>query len=47
VGAGTEPYTDAQFEAVARLARRLGTPALRRALAVVLVIAGLKLIFLG
>jgi uncharacterized membrane protein YfcA len=28
-------------------ARRLGTPALRRALAVVLVIAGLKLIFLG
>jgi uncharacterized membrane protein YfcA len=28
-------------------ARRLGTPALRRALAVVLVVAGLKLIFLG
>ena len=28
-------------------ARRLGTPALRRVLAVVLVIAGLKLIFLG
>jgi len=28
-------------------ARRLGTPALRRALALVLVIAGLKLIFLG
>jgi hypothetical protein len=28
-------------------ARRLGTPSLRRALAVVLVIAGLKLIFLG
>jgi uncharacterized protein len=28
-------------------ARRLGRPALRRALAVVLVVAGLKLIFLG
>jgi len=28
-------------------ARRLGTPALRRVLALVLVVAGLKLIFLG